>query len=263
MPDLTPEDAAAQPKADQHQTVLITGGAGRIGRYLKDRLRRPGRTLRLLDVTPPERQAEDADGAHGIEHVVASVTDYPAVHAAMEGVDAVVHLAGIASTKAPASDLTHVNITGTTHVFEAARLHGVRRIVFASSNHAAGFGERTITGEAGLPRPDSFYGVTKVFGEALGSLYHDRDGMDVVCLRIGTCKDQPTDLRSLGTWLSPDDAGRLVEAALRHPSPGFVVVWGVSDNRRRPRAWTLDAARALGFRPEDDGEAFADQIEER
>ena len=260
MPDQTLGAIGTPPGPDQRQTVLITGGAGRIGGYLRDRLPRPGRTLRLLDVIPPERQAEDADG---VEHVVASVTDYPAVHAAMEGVDAVVHLAGIASTRAPASDLTHVNITGTTNVFEAARLHGVRRIVFASSNHAAGFGERVITGDAGLPRPDSFYGVTKVFGEALGSLYHDRDGMDVVCLRIGTCKDHPTDRRSLGTWLSPDDTGRLVEAALSHPAPGFVVVWGVSNNRRRPPAWTLDAARALGFHPEDDGETFADQIEER
>ncbi len=240
----------------EDQTVLITGGAGRIGRYLRDRLRQPGRTLRLFDTRAPD--ASETASLDGVEYVAGSVTDFGAVHAAMSGVDAVVHLAGIASIKAAASDLTHVNITGTAHVFEAARQQGVRRIVFASSNHAAGFGERHMLDDAGLPRPDSYYGVTKVFGEALGSLYHDRDGIDVVCLRIGTCKDHPTDVRSLGTWLSPDDTGRLVEAALSHPSPGFVVAWGVSDNRRRP--WPLDAARAIGFRPEDDGEAYAAQI---
>ena len=239
----------------RHHTVLLTGGAGRIGGYLRARLPRPGRTLRILDTVAPE--SEPADAAE--EHVVGSVTDYTAVHAAMDGVGAVVHLAGIGSTRAAGSDLTHVNVTGTAHVFEAARAQGVRRVVFASSNHAASLGERTLADGGGLPRPDSFYGVTKVFGEALGSLYHDRHGLDVVCLRIGTCRDQPTDERSLGTWLSPDDAGRLFEAALMSPSPGFQVVWGVSDNRRRP--WPLDGARALGYRPQDDGETHADRIE--
>ncbi|HZC27105.1 MAG TPA: NAD(P)-dependent oxidoreductase [Actinopolymorphaceae bacterium] len=248
---------AASTGQPEGQTVLITGGAGRIGRYLWDRLRRPGRTIRVFDTKAPD--ASEIEDVDGVEYIVGSVTDFGAVHTAMSDVDAVIHLAGIASTRAAASDLTHVNITGTAHVFEAACQQGVRRIVFASSNHAAGFGERHMAGGAGLPRPDSYYGVTKVFGEVLGSLYHDRNGIDVVCLRIGTCRDHPTDVRSLGTWLSPDDAGRLVEAALSHPAPGFVVAWGVSDNRRRP--WPLDAARALGFRPEDDGEAFAEQID--
>ena len=135
----------------EDQTVLITGGAGRIGRYLRDRLRRPGRTLRLFDTRAPD--ASEMAGLDGVEYVVGSVTDFGAVHAAMSGVDAVVHLAGIASIKAAASDLTHVNITGTAHVFEAARQQGVRRIVFASSNHAAGFGERHMARRCGAAPP--------------------------------------------------------------------------------------------------------------
>jgi hypothetical protein len=102
------------------------------------------------------------------------------------------------------------------------------------------------------------YGVSKVLGEALGSLYNDRHGLDVVCIRILTCTDRPRDLRTLSTWLSPDDAGRLFDAALTTPAPGFRIVWGVSANTRR---WvSLDGARALGYEPRDDAEVFAAEL---
>lgn len=235
------------------QRVLITGAAGRIGRHLRAGLAGDGRILRLLDTRPVD------DPGDGEERVRGSVLDADLVRAACEGMDAVVHLAA-ATGRTMEFDAAADDIVATQVVLESARDAGIQRVVYASSNHAVGFQPR---GEAEAPdwlypRPDTFYGVAKVASEALGSLYADRYGMDVVCLRIGTCRDEPADVRTLATWLSPGDAARLVEAALTAPSPGFRVVWGVSDNTRR--WWSLDAARALGYRPQDDAEVFAPAI---
>lgn len=237
------------------ERVLVTGAAGRIGGYLRTRLARPDRVLRLLDVTTP------ADAGPGEEVVTASVADLDATLGACADVDAVVHLGGHSGEQAW-EDILATNIHGTYTVFEAARRAGAGRVVFASSNHAAGFHPGTDPVRDDLPpRPDTYYGVSKVAGEALGSLYHDRYGLDVVCLRIGTCRERPPDARGLATWLSPDDCGRLVEAALTCPSPGFRVVWGVSANTRR--RWALAGAHELGYRPRDDAEVFAAEVGDR
>ena len=237
------------------ERVLVTGAAGRIGGYLRARLARPGRTLRLLDIdTPPDQKTDE-------EVVTASVTDLDALVAASAGADAVVHLGGHSGEEAW-DHILATNIHGTYVVFEAARRAGVPRVVFASSNHAAGFHPAVDPVPDDLPpRPDTYYGVSKVAGEALGSLYHDRYGLDVVCLRIGTCRERPTDARGLSTWLSPDDCGRLVEASLTCPSPGFRIVWGVSANTRR--RWALAGAHEIGYRPQDDAEVFADEVDRR
>jgi nucleoside-diphosphate-sugar epimerase len=233
------------------QTLLITGAAGRIGGMLRPRLARADRTLRLLDVAPIDAPGERE------EVVTASVTDLEVLTSACRGADAVVHLGGI-SGEAAWSAILDVNIHGTFTVFEAARRAGVPRVVFASSNHAAGFHPSVDPVPDDVPaRPDTLYGVAKVTGEALGSLYHDRYGLDVVCLRIGSCFSEPPDARALATWLSPGDVARLVDAAVSAHAPGFRVVWGVSDNTRR--RWSLTAAAELGYRPRDDAEAFADR----
>ena len=235
------------------ETVLITGAAGRIGGMLRPRLARPGRVLRLFDVV-------EVPAGAGEEVRVGSVTDADAVSDACVGVSAVVHLGGIPG-EAAWDDILTTNIHGTAVVFDAARRRGVPRVVFASSNHAAGFHPSVdAVGDDLLPRPDTFYGVSKVTGEALGSLYHDRHGLDVVCLGFGTCAERPPDVRALSTWLSPDDCGRLVTAALDAPSPGFRIVWGVSANTRR--RWSLTAAHELGYRPRDDAERFAPEVTE-
>ena len=237
--------------------VLVTGAAGRIGTVLRGGLPERGWALRSLDVVPL------TDTRPGEEHLVADVTDLAAMTAAAEGAGAVVHLAGISGESTWAA-VSHANIEGTYCVLEAARRAGVPRVVLASSNHATGFTPRP---ESGLlresdapPRPDTFYGVSKVAMEALGSLYVDRYGLDVVCLRIGSASPEPATTRQLATWLSPADQVGLVDAALRAPSPGFAVVWGVSANTRN--WWDLTAARALGYDPQDDAEPFAEALVE-
>jgi uronate dehydrogenase len=237
--------------------VLVTGAAGLIGGWLRGALPERGWALRSLDVValPDVRPGE--------EHLVADVTDLPAMVDATTGAAAVVHLGGIASESTwPA--ISHANIEGTYCVLEAARRAGVPRVVLAGSNHASGYTPRPEQGlltEAGAPpRPDTYYGVSKAAMEALGSLYVDRYGLDVVCLRIGSACPEPTSLRHLSTWLSPTDTVGLVDAALRAPSPGFAVVWGVSGNTRR--WWDLTAARALGYEPVDDAEVYAPALVE-
>ncbi|MGY0233710.1 NAD-dependent epimerase/dehydratase family protein [Longispora urticae] len=229
--------------------VLITGAAGSVGRMLRTRLAH--HTLRLVDLAPVE------DGPEDIR--TADITDLDALTAACAGVDAVVHLAGV-SVEGPWADILRVNIDGTRNVLEAARLAGVPRVLLASSNHAVGFQER---GEGDMPadvevRPDTYYGVSKTAMEALGKLYADRFGMTVTALRIGSCFPEPFNVRSLATWLSPDDCGRLVEAALTTPLTGYRAVWGVSANTRR--WWSLAAGEEIGYHPVDDAEGYADKV---
>ena len=234
--------------------ILITGGAGRIGTMLRTRLARPGRTLRLLDITPPADPA-----GPGEEVVVASVTDMAAMEQAGAGADAIIHLGGV-SGEAPWQRVLDVNIQGTYTVFEAARRGGVPRVIFASSNHAVGFTPRCAfpVADYTFPAPDTYYGVSKVAGEGLAAQYHYRYGMDTICLRILSCFDRPRNVRMLSTWLSPDDAGRLFEACLTAGQPGFRVAFGASANTRG--VVSLDEARALGYEPKDDAEAYAAEV---
>lgn len=229
-------------------TVLLTGAAGKIGTALRERLPGLGWQLGGFD---------RVDVPGGMVGDVSSPTE---LDAAMAGADAVVHLAGI-PTEAPWQAIREANLDGTLQVFEAARRQGVRRVVYASSNHAAGFTPVTAELPAHTPpRPDTLYGVSKVFGEALGRYYCDRYGMQVACLRIGTFADAPPDRRALSTWLSPDDCARLVDACLRSPKLTYALVWGVSANTRR--TWALDEGRALGYEPHDDAESYADALPE-
>lgn len=238
--------------------VLITGAAGRIGTMMRTRLRRDGRMLRLLDVAP----LPSAEPGENVELISGSVTDPEVMAGACQDVDALIHLGGISGESTWASTV-EVNINGTQIALEAARNAGVPRVLLASSNHAAGFREIAEAGQDGVPadsppRPDTFYGVSKAAMEALGSLYHSRFGMDVICVRIGTCYDRPPNVRGLSTWLSPDDAARLFEACLTCPSPGYRVIWGVSDNARR--IFSIAEAEALGYHSQDDAEDFADEL---
>jgi len=155
--------------------------------------------------------------------------------------------------------ILETNICGTYSVFEAARLEGCRRIVFASSNHAVGYYPvEQVIGTDAPPRPDTFYGLSKAFGEGLGSLYHDRDGLEAVCLRIGSFVAEPTEPRHLWTWLSHRDGAQLVRRSLEAPDVGFLVVFGVSNNRRS--LWRREGWDRLGYEPEDDAEAFAARV---
>jgi len=245
--------AHPQARPGAGRPVLVTGAAGLIGRVTCAGLAARGWKVRGLD-------KETLDGVDGLADppVVADIRDAAAVRKATEGVDAVVHLAGI-PTEAPFEEILGANIEGTFEVFDAARREGVRRVVYASSNHAVGYTPRTALATVDMPpRPDTYYGVSKVFGEALGSLMADRYGMEVVCLRIGSWKQYPESVRELSTWLSPADGVRLIQAALTAPDVRYSVVYGISANTRA--WWDLAPARALGYLSVDDAEDYAEDI---
>jgi uronate dehydrogenase len=233
------------------KTLLITGAAGGVGRFLRTEL--AGRyALRLSDVAPIN---ELRPGETFLAGDVARLDDMLRI---APGADAILHL-GAWSVEGDWDTILAANINGTYNVFEAARRSGVKRVLFASSNHAVGFYRRDESiDHRCYPRPDSRYGVSKVCGEALGSLYADRYGLEVFVLRIGNVARAPSDRRRLSLWLSPRDLAQLVGIGVEHPHIRFEIVYGISGNRR---AWYDNAnAHRLGYRPQDDSEAWASAI---
>lgn len=234
--------------------ILITGASGQIGRVLRAGLRGKYQLLRLLDIAPLG-QAEA-----GEELVQADIRDMAALEKAMEGIECVVHLAGV-----PVEDVWEkvlpLNIEGCYNTFEAARRKGVKRFIFASSNHAIGFHRRDrFLDDEVMPRPDSRYGVSKIFGEALGRLYADKHGMQVACLRIGSFRsdNQPTVPRHLLTWISERDMVQLVEKCIDYPYYHYLIAYGVSNNVRN--RWDNSNVRFLSYQPQDDAEVYAAEI---
>lgn len=239
------------------ERLLITGAAGEIGTVIRPALRDTARAIRLHDRRPV------ADLAPGEEAMVGDITDPAAAEAMTRGVDCLIHLAGVPrETGGTQADILQANVIGCHAVFEAARANGVRRIVFASSNHTIGFypAEKPV-GTSEPSRPSGVYGATKVFGEALGRLYADKHGIEVACLRIGAFREKPLIARELGAWMSHGDMARLARACVTAPPFHFLVLYGISANRRAK--WIGDeAARAhLGYTPQDDAEIHAAEIE--
>jgi uronate dehydrogenase len=229
------------------KTVLITGATGDVGTHLSRELAGKYK-LRLSDKRPLKAK----------NFVKADVSRMADALRITKGVDAIVHLGGY-SVEGAWPAILQANIVGCYNVFEAARRNGVKRIVFPTSNHAVGFYRRDQTIDHNVyPRPDSRYGVSKVFGEALGSLYADKYGMEVFNMRLGNVNPRPIDKRRLSIWISPRDLAQLVVIGIEHPDIKFEIVYGVSGNRR---SWydNSNAAR-LGYRPQDDSEGHAAEV---
>ena len=233
------------------KTVLITGAAGNVSGHLRREL--AGKyNLRLSDIVPVKDLAPGEKATRGD---VAKMADMLRV---TKGVDAIVHLGGF-SAEGPWENILQANIVGCYNVYEAARRNGVKRVLFASSNHAAGFYRRDEKIDHRVyPKPDSRYGVSKAFGEQIGSLYADKYGIEVFCMRIGNVNPVPPDKRRLSIWISPRDLARLVSVGIENPNISFEIVYGVSDNRR---SWYDNSnARRLGYLPQDDAESYAAEV---
>ena len=232
------------------KTILITGAAGDVGTHLRRELAAQYR-IRASDLRPLKKVAQES-------FMRADISKFADALKITKGVDAIVHLGGY-SVEGPWEGILNANIIGCYNVFEAARRNGVKRILFPTSNHATGFYLRSQTIDHRVYiKPDSRYGVSKVFGEALGSLYADKYGMQVFCMRIGNVGPVPIDKRRLAIWFSPRDLAQLVTIGIEHPGIRFEIVYGISGNKR---AWYDNSnAVRLGYKPQDDSEAYAKEI---
>jgi len=235
------------------RTVLLTGAAGKIGLRLRGHLR-PRIRLRSTDILPLDPPKD------GEETVCCDLSDPVAARSVIAGVDAIVHMAGI-PREAPIDQIASANLIATYNVFAAAHAAGVKRIVFGSTNHVVGFYpvEQSVNASA-APRPDTLYGASKVFGEAVARLFWDKHGIESVCIRIGSALDKPTNARQLSTWVSYRDLGELVWRSLVAPRVGATIVYGVSAGSRC--WWDNSGAGHLGFIAKDNADAFAAEITE-
>jgi uronate dehydrogenase len=235
--------------------LLLTGAAGFLGRELRPRLKAYCDVLRLSD-------REDLGPANPGEEVqITALENKDLVLHLLDQVDAVVHLGGI-STEQPWDDILAGNIMGMANLYEAARLKGVKRIVFASSNHVTGFYRQDeVVNTRMPPKPDGFYGLSKAFGEDLAQMYWDRWGIETVSIRIGSSTPEPKDRRMLATWLSHDDLERLVVAALTAPIVGHSIIYGMSDNQTT--WWDNTHAKHIVYRPLDSSDVFRQAVEAR
>jgi uronate dehydrogenase len=232
--------------------VLLTGAAGDIGGRLRKLLKPVYPELRLSDIRKP------ADLGPDEPFIAADLARIDDVEKAVDGIEGIIHLGGH-SVEGPWETILQSNIVGCYNLFEAARRQGVKRVVFASTNHVMGFYPRTTRIDDRVPpRPDSRYGVSKAFGEATGRFYADKFGLGVLCVRIGNFADQPLDRRRLSIWISPRDFRQLVRIGLEHPELHFEVVYGASESERS--WWDNANAYRLGYRPEDESEPFATGI---
>src|SRR3954466_5677694 len=207
--------------------VALSGAGGQVGGVLRPRLLERGVKLRSgggLSPLTPLSNAEEV--THG------DLRQPEVVDRLLQGVDVLIHLAGT-SVERPLPEIIENNLRGLHEVYEGARRHGVRRIVFASSNHAFGMHPATEKLSIDAPfRPDGFYGLSKVWGEAMARMYWDKHGIEGISLRIGSALEKPTQFRHLSTWLGHEDLVRLIMCCIEAPRIGYMAVWGVSDNTR-------------------------------
>jgi uronate dehydrogenase len=224
-----------------------------VGQSLRRFLRAEFASIRILDLTDPGDLAETESWSK------VDICDLDALSAALQGVDAIVHLAGYPGER-PIEDIIRVNVIGTHNLYEAARMNGVRRIVLGSSNHATGFyrRDRRITPDHAM-RPDSFYGLSKCWNELEAGLYFEKFGITTLIIRIGNATIEPgdprSDARSHAIWVSPRDLAALVMIGLEHPDIDCTTVYGVS--RGANDWWDNSVAVGLGYRPVDSADGFA------
>jgi len=233
--------------------LLITGAAGGIGRVMRTKLAGLAEVIRLSDKTPLE------DLKANEEFALADLADRDAVRHLVANVDGIVHLGGI-STEAAFDPILQANIIGLYNLYEAARAHGMPRILFASSNHTIGYYRQDERIDANVPlRPDSLYGVSKCFGEALARLYFHKFGQETAIVRIGSCFEKPVNHRMLASWLSHDDFVRLITRVFSVPRLGCPIIYGASANAQS--WWDNTQTDWLGWKPLDTSEVWRAEIQ--
>ena len=232
--------------------VALSGASGNVGQALRPMLIERGVDLRSAGFSRPLTPLPGEDVLHG------DLGDPAVVDRLLEGVDVLIHMAGT-SVERPLPEIIENNLVGLHAVYEGARRHKVKRIVFASSNHAIGM--HSVDEKLRLDcdfRPDGFYGLSKMWGEGIARMYWDKHGIEGISLRIGSTLLRPTEPRHLSTWLGHDDLLQLIMCCIETPDIGYLAVWGVSANTRS--YWDQSGAERLGYRPTQNAEDYATEV---
>ncbi len=244
------------PETKPFKRLLLTGAAGGLGSVLRQTLKPFADTIRLSDIIAP---ADKPQAETGEELILCNLADKASVEQLVAGCDAIVHMGGV-SVERSFEEILEANIKGVFHIYEGARRHGVKRVIFASSNHAIGFYRQNQVIDAGVPRrPDGYYGLSKAYGEEMASFYFDRYGIETVSIRIGSCFPVAKDRRMMHTWISVRDLTELIRCALVTEKVGHTIVYGMSDNKQV--WWDNHLAARLNFVAQDTSEIFREQVE--
>ncbi|CAE6785836.1 NAD-dependent epimerase/dehydratase family protein [Paraburkholderia haematera] len=233
--------------------IALSGAGGQLGSVVRAALIARGVSLRSAAgsrALVPLMEGEDV--------MRGDLRDPDVVDRLLEGVDVLIHFAGT-SVERPLPEIIDNNLRALVEVYEGARRKGVKRVVFASSNHAIGM--YPVTEHLALDcalRPDGFYGLSKVWGEALARMYWDKHGIESICVRIGSCLERPTEQRHLSTWFGHRDLMHFLDRCVEAEDIGFITVWGVSANKRS--WWDNSGAARLGYQPTQDAEVYAEEI---
>ncbi|MGC9271744.1 NAD-dependent epimerase/dehydratase family protein [Acidiphilium sp.] len=233
-------------------SLVLTGAQGQLGLVLRPRLLARGIPLRSLDIVPttPIDPRETT--------MTGDLRDPAIIDRVLDGATTVLHLAGI-SVERPLPEIIENNLVALHALYEGARRHRVQRVVFASSNHTIGmYPAGQMIGLSDPYRPDGLYGISKIWGEAMGRLYWDKYGIEGVALRIGSALPRPREPRHLATWLGLDDLEHLVLQSLAAPISTYHPIWGVSANTRA--CWDNSEAAELGYHPVQNAEDFSEAI---
>ena len=233
--------------------IVLTGAAGNLGDELRGLLAGMADELLSTDIAPLRSEALANE-----TYVQADLSSMDEIQPLLEGADMVVHFGAIVDER-PFEEMLGPNFVGSYNVWQSAKIHGVRRVIYASSIHIAGMYEKTNPIPVDLPhRPDTWYGLAKCFTEDLGRMYWDKEGIESVHIRIYSCTSKPGNARALGSWLSFDDLRHLVQRAIDTPIVGFSVLYGVSNNDRVPV--DNSGALVLGYRPQSNAEDYAEEV---
>ncbi|RLJ51691.1 uronate dehydrogenase [Litoreibacter meonggei] len=230
--------------------IVLTGAAGNLGKVLRGPLAAMCDELLSTDIA--ESVGDLIENETFVQADLAKMDD---IRPLLEGADMVVHFGALVD-EVPFEEIWGPNFVGSYNIWQSAKEHGVRRVIYASSIHVMGMYPKTVAITPDMPhRPDTYYGLAKCFTEDLGRMFWEKEGLESVHIRILTATSRPGNARALGTWLSPDDLVQLVTRAIDTPVVGCTVVYGVSNNDRSPV--DNSSASHLGYRPKDNAEEYA------
>jgi len=235
----------------QFKKIVLTGASGRLGSYLREPLSYKAEKLVSLDIKPIGKTLKNE------QFELADLSNYAEIQRVLQGANVVVHFAAL-SNEGPFEKILEANIVGAFNIWKAAQEHRIKRIIFASSIHSVGMHKSTsMINSNVMHRPDTFYGLSKCFGEDLGRMYWDKFAIECLCIRILSCAKVNSN-RALGTWLSYDDLVRIVVQSIEITGLGFEIIYGVSNNKRSPV--DNENAKKLGLKIEDNAEIFAQNL---